>query len=153
MNRKTRFAGAFAVILVITMGVGGVLSRVAAADAPENIVMKSPVFEKHTRAIVTFSHAKHAKDYKIPCTDCHHVFKDGKNVWKEGDKVQKCTECHKKARAPRAKKGEPRMSKADRIRDYYYSAIHENCRVCHKVEKKKGKNAPTRCVECHPRKK
>ena len=141
------------VLTALVFSVACVFSMVGAADAPENIEMKSPVFKKHKKAIVTLSHKKHAEDYKIPCADCHHVYKDGKNVWKEGDKVQKCTECHKEAKAPKAKKGDPKMSKADKIKNYYYSAIHENCVACHKAEKKKGKNAPSACKDCHPKKK
>jgi hypothetical protein len=56
-------------------------SVLSAEDLPENIEMKSPVFEEHTRAIVTLSHTKHAKEYKIACSECHHMYKDGKNVW------------------------------------------------------------------------
>ena len=140
------------VLTALVFSVACVFSMVGAADAPENIEMNSPVFKKHTNAIVTLSHKKHAEDYKIACADCHHVIKDGKNVWKEGDKVQKCTECHKEAKAPKAKEGEPKMSKADKIKNYYYSAIHENCVACHKAEKKKGKNAPSACKDCHPKK-
>ena len=124
----------------------------AAQEAPDNITMDSPVFGKHKKALVTLSHKKHAEDYKIACETCHHVYEGKKNVWKKGDKVDKCTTCHKEAKAPKAKKGEPKMSKADKIKDYYYSAIHENCVGCHKAEKKKGKNAPSACKDCHPKK-
>ena len=143
------------VLTALVFSVACVFSMVGAADAPENIEMKSPVFKKHTKAIVTLSHKKHADPapdgYGIACKDCHHVYKDGKNVYKQGDKVQKCTECHKKAKAPKAKKGEPKMAKADKIKEFYYSAIHENCVKCHKAEKKKGKKAPSACKECHPK--
>ena len=145
---------ALLVLTALVFSVACVFSMVGAADAPkapDNIEMKSPVFKKHKKAIVTLSHKKHAEDYKIPCDGCHHDYKDGKNVWKKGDKVEKCTACHKKAKAPKAKKGEPKMSKADKIKDYYYSAIHENCVACHKAEKKKGKKAPSACKECHPK--
>ena len=124
----------------------------AAQEAPDNITMDNPVFGKHKKALVTLSHKKHAEDYKIACETCHHVYEGKKNVWKKGDKVDKCTTCHKEAKAPKAKKGEPKMSKADKIKDYYYSAIHENCVGCHKAEKKKGKNAPSACKDCHPKK-
>jgi hypothetical protein len=139
------------VLTALVFSVACVFSMVGAADAPENIEMNSPVFKKHKKALVTLSHTKHAKEYKIACADCHHVYKDGKNTWKEGDKVQKCTECHKKAKAPKAKKDEPKMAKADKIKEFYYSAIHENCVACHKAEKKKGKKAPSACKDCHPK--
>lgn len=137
------------VLTALTFSVALVFSVVFATDAPENITMDNPVFAKHKKALVTLSHKKHAAEYKVACTDCHHVIKEGKNVWKEGDAVQKCTECHKEAKAPSGKDA-PKLSKAEKIKDFYYDAIHENCVGCHKAEKKKGKNAPSTCKDCHP---
>ena len=143
----------FNVLAVTLLATTLVLSVVhAAQQIPDDITMDNPVFAKHKKSLVNLSHKKHASDYKIACADCHHAYKDGKNVWKEGDKVEKCTACHKEAKAPKAKKGDPKMSKADKVKNYYYSAIHENCVGCHKAEKKKGKNAPAACKDCHPKK-
>lgn len=124
-----------------------------AADVKDSFNMESKVYKKRKKATVVLSHKKHNEEYKIACADCHHVYKDGKNVWKEGDKVDKCDVCHKEAKAPKAKKGEPKMSKKEKIAKYHYSAIHENCVSCHKAEKKKGKKAPAKCKDCHPKKK
>ena len=52
---------------------------------------------KRTKASVELTHKQHAEAHKVACAECHHVYKDGKNVWKQGDKVQKCSECHKAA--------------------------------------------------------
>jgi hypothetical protein len=99
---------------------------------------------------VTFTHKKHNVDYQIACADCHHVYKDGKNAWKEGDAVQKCEACHSQAKPPRAKAGEPGLSKEEKIKSYHYSAIHENCAGCHKALKKAGKpTGPVSCKKCH----
>lgn len=139
------------VLTALAFSMALVFSVVCATDVPDNITMKSPVFGEHKKGLVEFSHKKHAEDYKIACADCHHVYKDGKNVWKEGDKVQKCSECHKEAQAPRGKDA-PKLSKAEKIKDYYYDAIHDNCVGCHKAEKKKGKeDIPTTCNACHPK--
>jgi hypothetical protein len=123
--------------------------------APDNITMESKVFKKHKKALVTLSHKKHNVDYKIVCTDCHHVYKDGKNVWKEADAVQKCGSkgCHDKAKAPKAKEGEKKLSRKEKAsQGYCYSAIHENCVGCHKdLKKKKKPTGPTACKECHPK--
>ena len=125
------------------IGVVFVFSLVGATDVPDNIELKSSVYKKHRKPIVTLSHKKHAEEYKVACTDCHHVFKDGKNVWKEGDPVQKCEECHSKAKAsPDERKS---MSKEERMKVFHYDAIHENCKGCHK-EQKKG---PISCKDCH----
>ena len=127
------------VLTALVFSVACVFSMVGAADAPENIEMKSPVFKKHKKAIVTLSHKKHAEDYKIACADCHHHYEGDKNVWKEGDKVQKCDECHV---TPKKNKGKTLSM---------YNAFHKNCRDCHKDEKKKNKKtkAPTKCAQCH----
>ena len=146
-------------MLVLTAAAMGVVFLFALAyatqQAPDTITMESKVFKKHKKSLVNLNHKKHNADYKIGCADCHHVYKDGKNVWKEGDAVQKCDACHTEAKAPKAKEGEPKMSKADKIKKYYYSAIHENCVACHKDLKKadKTKVIPTKCAECHPKKK
>ena len=121
----------------------------ATQQAPDDITMESKVYAKHKKALVKFSHKKHNVEYKITCTECHHVIKDGKNVWKEGDAVQKCDACHSEAKAPKAKAGEPKMSKQEQVQKYHYSAIHENCKGCHKDSKKP--TAPTKCTECHPK--
>ncbi|MCK4729400.1 MAG: cytochrome c3 family protein, partial [Desulfobacterales bacterium] len=96
----------------------------AAQQAPDNITMESKAYKKHKKALVNLSHKKHNVDYAIPCADCHHVYKDGKNEWKEGDEVQKCEACHTEAKAPKAKEGEPKLSKEEKIKKYMYSAIH-----------------------------
>ena len=139
--------------LFVAVCFGLVMAGVAMATdkGPETITMDSKVYETHKKALVTFSHAKHNVDYKITCAECHHVYQDGKNVWKEGDEVQKCEVCHTGAKAPKAKEGEPALSKEEKIKGYHYSAIHENCKECHKAAKKDGKAAPTKCTECHPK--
>ena len=122
------------------------------ATCPETMTMESKLFPKHKKTLVNFTHKKHNIDYKIPCADCHHVIKDGKNTWKEGDEVKKCDACHSEAKAPKAKEGEPKLSKAEKIKTYYYSAIHENCAGCHKELKKAAKpTGPTTCAKCHPK--
>ncbi|MFH0810505.1 MAG: cytochrome c3 family protein [Pseudomonadota bacterium] len=119
--------GTIALILVAAfvcaMGVAS-----AAQKAPDTISLKGA-----TKGAVEFTHKKHV-DLKTACADCHHVYKDGKNVWKQGDPVQKCDACHKTGPKPIALK----------------DAFHNNCwKGCHVKEKKAGKPAPTTCTECH----
>lgn len=105
------------------------------------IIINDPLFTKHKKPPVTFSHDKHHKDYKIDCAACHHIYKDGKNVFKQGDPVQACSKCHTKA-----KNKDPKNLGL-------YEAFHKNCKGCHKAEKKKGnKKAPTKCSQCHVKK-
>lgn len=108
----------------------------AAQKAPDTVSLKGK-----TKPAVEFTHKKHAEDLKIACKDCHHVYKDGKNVWKQGDPVQKCGACHKAEGKP----GDKPMALKE--------AFHENCwKGCHVKAKKEGKKAPTMCNECHPAK-
>jgi hypothetical protein len=143
-------------LLVLTAAALGVVFIFALAyatqQAPDTITMESKLFPKHTKSLVTFNHKKHNVDCKIACVDCHHVYKDGKNVWKEGDAVQKCDACHTEAKAPTGADA-PKLSQAEKIKAYYYSAIHENCVGCHKDLKKAdpAKVIPTKCAECHPK--
>ena len=123
---------AFAVMALV--GTAAIAQDTPSGKVEDTIKIKDPLFKKYKKSPVTFSHKKHSVDYKLACTQCHHTYKDGKNVWKDGDKVQKCSACHTKIKA---KKPVPGL----------YNAFHDNCRDCHK-EAKKG---PTKCNECHPK--
>ena len=148
-------------LLVLTATAFGVVFLFAlvyaSQQAPDTITMDSKIFKKHKKTLVNLSHKKHNVDYKIGCTECHHIYnKEGTNVWTEGDKVQKCDAkgCHSKAKAPKAEKGEKKLSQKEKaMQGYYYSAIHLNCVGCHKDLKKADatKPVPTKCSECHPK--
>ncbi|MFH1077025.1 MAG: cytochrome c3 family protein [Pseudomonadota bacterium] len=112
---------------------------IAAGNEPETVKMESKVYSAHTKAVVTFTHAKHSADYKLACTECHHVYADGKNTWKQGDAVQKCEACHPKSDKP--KQG---ATKEEQIQSHQWT-LHENCKGCHQTQKK----GPTKCTECH----
>ena len=113
-----------------------------ATDVPDEISVYSDAFKRHKKRPVKLSHKKHNVDYKIACTECHHVYEAGKNVYKEGDPVQKCSGCHD------VKKSEGKKKKLN-------LAYHRNCQGCHKELKKAGKKTgPTRkCNDCHQKKK
>jgi len=116
----------------------------AASKGADEMTISSKVYAKHTKGLVKFTHKKHYTDYKIACTDCHHEFKDGKNVWKEGMAVKKCDSCHSVAKpmaqlSPAEKK---QMASPE-------LAYHKNCKDCHMKAKKEGKKAPVACTECH----
>ncbi len=135
---------ALTAMLFLTVGL------LTASDVPENIDMNSKIYSKHTKGLVTFSHKKHSDNKDIKCLDCHHVYKEGKNTWKEGDPVQKCEECHKETGKP------PKdMKKAEKIKKFHKEAIHANCKGCHKKmidkESEMGKNL-RKCTGCHPKK-
>jgi predicted CXXCH cytochrome family protein len=133
MGKKILFllAGIISVSLVAGVGI------LVATDPPEEITLGAG-FDTLRKGAVKFPHKKHAVDAKLACTECHHVYKDGKNVFKEGDPVQKCSSCH-----------DPKESKGNVKK--LMLAYHKNCLGCHKELEKAGKpTGPTRkCNDCH----
>jgi Ni/Co efflux regulator RcnB len=133
---------------VVLSGLGGAAEQ----KVPETMVIKSTLWKDHTKENFDFHHKKHQEDYKIKCEECHHVYKDGKNIWKKGDEVKKCQECHNEPTI----KGEKKLPK-DKQKLNLKIAFHDNCIGCHKKLKKKDKKKyakiPTTCVKCHPKKK
>lgn len=113
----------------------GILS---AANIPETIVVDGQSYEKNKMGPVNFNHKKHFKDYKIKCTDCHHEYEEGKNVWKATKPAKKCDECHNPA------KSEGNVKKL-------MMAFHNNCQGCHTEKSKEGIKTPDKkkCNECH----
>ena len=139
-----RFPALVMIVLtsVLLVTVGALTAAEKAVDVPDEIVIKNEGYKKITKGPVKFHHKKHAVDYKLACTECHHVYKDGKNVWKEGDPVEKCSKCHD----PQKDQG-----KAKKLQN----AFHKNCKDCHKEVVKKNKEAKApfkKCNECHEKK-
>jgi hypothetical protein len=132
---------------ILVLGTMFIVSSALASDVPETITMHSKIYTKAKKIHPAFTHKKHAADYKLGCTECHHEYKDGKNVWKEGQAVKKCEACHTDPNKPKGKE----LTKEQKIASHYW-AIHENCVGCHK-ELKKAKKAtgPTSCTKCHPK--
>ncbi len=124
-----------------------VVAGLYAAAAPDVLQMNNAGFKKHKKSLATFSHAKHATDYKVGCGECHHDDQGKPLDLKDGDPVQGCGECHKDF--GKLSKADKKMKKADKIKKYYEKAIHANCIGCHK----KIKKGPKKCSECHPKKK
>jgi predicted CXXCH cytochrome family protein len=133
---RRRILVTLGVMISIAMFVG--VGALIAADTPDEISIKSKAFETHKKAAVKLTHKKHNVDYKIACSECHHVYKEGKNVFKEGDPVQACSECHDPV------KSEGNVKKL-------MLAYHKNCQGCHKDLETAGKPAgPTKkCNDCH----
>ena len=106
------------------------------------IVMENAAYEKHTKDIVHFTHAKHLGDYAIACGECHHDA-DGAPLadLKLGDSVNECAACHDKT--GKTPKG---ASAAEKL-EYHKQALHQNCIACHKEHNKANntKAAPASC--------
>ncbi len=123
-----------------------VLAIAADQKAPDDISIKAALWPTPTKSPVKLSHKKHAEDYKVPCAECHHVYKDGKNVYKQGDHVDKCDKCHTEATIKEEKKLPPDQQKLN-----LKLAYHNNCVPCHQKFKKENKESkvPTTCAQCH----
>jgi cytochrome c553 len=142
-----------AILVVLAFAAAALMGTMAVAQdtksgkVEDTFKIKDPIFKKYKKVPVNFTHKQHSVDLKIKCTDCHHVYKDGKNVWKDGDKAAKCSSCHNTPK---------KNQKVGGVKVYSaYNAYHKNCRTCHKAFKKQDKKskAPTKCNQCHPKKK
>jgi hypothetical protein len=108
---------------------------------PDTIVIDNGGYEKDRKGPVSFSHLSHTEDYEASCDACHHVYQEGENVWKEGDAVKKCGDCHSPLES---KENVKKLS----------IAFHKNCKSCHKKALKEGvsEDAPFKsCYHCHER--
>jgi len=137
MNKKfaTLLLALFVGLVFVSVGV------LTAADVPNEIMIQNEGYKKDKKGPVKFSHKKHHEEYKLACTDCHHHYEGGKNVWKEGDLVKKCSSCHN----PKKKEG-----KVMKLQNAY----HRNCKNCHKALGKAGKKTGPfkKCNQCHQKK-
>jgi hypothetical protein len=127
------------VLVALTGCIFLAVGALTAADVPDEVSISNDGYKKDKKGPVKLSHKKHHADYKVACTDCHHDYQKGKNVWKEGDPVKKCGDCHN----PKKKQGKvPKLQ----------NAYHKNCKNCHKdlVKAGKSKKAPyKKCNDCH----
>jgi hypothetical protein len=124
----------FGALVFVTAGV-----LTAAQQVPDEFMIENK-YKDDKKGPVKLTHKKHAEEYKVACTDCHHEYKDGKNVWKDTDPVKKCS-------TPSCHDTEKKQGNADKLN----LAFHKNCQTCHK--ELKGKQAPFKnCNDCHQKK-
>jgi Class III cytochrome C family len=88
---------------------------------------------------VKFFHSAHAKDRNITCQTCHHPSRPEKSAQAA---QQACSDCHTKTPTP------PMKTKLQAA-FHNPSATAGICVDCHKAKNATGKNAPTKCLECH----
>lgn len=134
-------------LTILTVVLSGLLflavGVLTATDVPDSVKISNTGYKKDKKGPVILHHKKHHADYKVACAECHHDYQNGKNVWKEGDPVKKCSACHN----PKKKQG-----KVMKLQNSY----HKNCKTCHKalVKAGKSKKAPyKKCNNCHQKKK
>jgi len=149
----------FLIVLLSTIAFMFLSAGIYAATAvPDVIRLDTKSYAKNAKGPVAFSHGKHQRDYKkkypglykVSCGECHHDQENKpRKKLSEGDKVEKCIQCHKKPEYVKGQKAK-KLSKKQKV-EYHANALHENCQSCHKkVNKKTGKKtAPTTCKKCH----
>lgn len=122
---------------IVFLGVGSLMAEEGSEqEQPDAVTIDTEGYRRKLFKPIEFTHLEHADDYALDCVDCHHEYKEGENVWEEGDLVQQCVVCHN----PKQKLGE----NAHRLPIAY----HFNCKGCHK-EVEEG---PVECKECHEKK-
>lgn len=137
-------------LVAVVVGLGFLAASLFAvsilyAEVADSFIIKSSLFKERKKNHIEFSHKKHNVDYKIGCAECHHIYKDGKNVFKEGDAVQKCESCHDVVK-------QKKECTDDEKKRHLQTAFHDNCKDCHKKMTKEGKDTgPVKCLECHPK--
>jgi hypothetical protein len=116
---------------------------------PKEVVLLSQLWKTHTRGAVKLTHENHIKTQKISCRECHHIYKDGKNIWDESMQATKCETCHDELTVKGENKLPPDVQKKN-----LKLAFHNNCRGCHKKIKTENPEtkAPLKCSECHEKK-
>lgn len=140
--KKVFFIGILAAILCLAFGhlLVSATSQNAAEEQefPDEILIDNKIYKTDRKGSVYFTHTEHAESYVDACDACHHEYKDGENVWEEGQYVQKCSACHD----PQKRKGNARKLNI---------AYHKNCKGCHKMlAEEGGTEAPYRqCTDCH----
>jgi hypothetical protein len=140
---RKRLIIVFAAILAVSFLYNlKVLTATEKQSVLEELIIANQGYKSDKKGPVPFSHINHAEDYELTCTQCHHDYQGGKNIWKEGEHVKKCKACH----SPLKSKGKVKKLKL---------AFHKNCKNCHKDLAKRGiaEDAPYRkCNGCHEKK-
>lgn len=122
-----------AAAFVMTLGMGVTMSL--ADNGPADITLNAD-----GKKPAVFPHAAHQK--KNDCGTCHHYQDDAgaRIACDDGslDKISKCVTCHKADFAN------------EKLRKWK-DIGHGLCKDCH--TKMKAEGAPTKCTDCHPKKK
>jgi hypothetical protein len=141
MDRRGTMRGIICCVLLLVF-LGLVAAQVGAAERNKGtgdvLTLDNKAYKADRKGPVTFTHRKHAMEYRVSCWDCHHEYKDGKNVWSAWGETQKCSKCH-----------DPEKSQ-DKVANLQ-KAFHMNCKTCHQnLAAQKKKTGPyKKCLGCH----
>jgi len=90
---------------------------------------------------VLLKHNKHAQEYKLDCTECHHLFDST-----EAEKPQPCIECHGLTETKVIEGIRAPLAKISTMKNIF----HDMCKNCHDKLQRGGKPFPKKCSVCHP---
>lgn len=127
----------WAYVAGLLLGIWGVLGAQAASryEPPETSVLSIPIRGARQKPPVWFSHRRH-QERQVACVQCHHEYQGRRNVWRQGQPVKLCGECHG---------SHPQMSRPD-----LKNAFHRQCKGCHLKLRQQGRRAgPVECRDCH----
>jgi hypothetical protein len=128
------------VLFLVTLGSGlpAMGAAVQARGTGDVLTLDNKAYKSDRKGPVTFTHRKHAMEYRVSCWDCHHEYKDGKNIWSPWGETKQCAQCH-----------DPVKSQ-DKVMNLQ-KAYHVNCKTCHQnLAAQKKKTGPHRkCLGCH----
>jgi hypothetical protein len=97
-------------------------------------VIDNEGFAKKQRPPAVFRHDEHNEKAEIEdCSECHHIYEDGKKLEDESSEDQSCADCHDE--------------QSDGNTLGLRKAFHTNCKGCHLAEKQ----GPVMCGQCHVR--
>ena len=97
-------------------------------------VVDNDGFSKKQRPPAVFRHDEHNEKAELEdCSECHHIYENGKKLEDESSEDQSCADCHEEKSTDK----KPGLRKA----------FHTNCKGCH-LAKKQG---PVMCGQCHVR--
>ena len=124
MKKSVVYVLAFVIIFVLVF---------VSANSQEDMErVDNSVFKDSERPSALFRHDEHNENADLEdCSECHHIYEDGKKIEDESSEDQYCSDCH----GLKASGSEPALMKA----------FHMNCKGCH-VEQEQG---PVTCGECH----
>jgi len=127
MNRKILFT------FIVTAACS--IFLISAHSQEDMQFVSADAFVKPRRPPAVFRHDEHNELARLDeCYVCHHVYDDhGELVDDESSEDQQCSDCHELAQSGK----KPALM----------NAFHDNCKGCHK-EQKKG---PLMCGQCHVR--
>ncbi|MGC8491966.1 MAG: cytochrome c3 family protein [Syntrophobacteraceae bacterium] len=142
--KKGKLVSCLAVTAAIILS--ATLLAMAAQQPPATITIKPSIWKTFTKPPVTFSHEMHVTKDKIACNTCHMVYKNGVNVWKVGDPVEKCEKCHNEPTTQNEF-----MLSPDKKKLNLKLSFHTLCIGCHRKIKNQHPtvNAPIVCAGCH----